>query len=130
MWLAYGGTVGELVFGVSAIMFNAGNLQRHRFHVSVGLARVDAHWLGLRMNRHMMLPLHWNMERACAISWLTSGPCGSTGMARLSRMRTRMASHPPHCDSVKIYSIQVLVGGPLRWETAATVIQAVTSTCE
>lgn len=122
--------MGELVFGVSAIMFNAGNLQRYWFHVSVGLARIDAHWLGLRMNRHMMLPLHWNMERACAISWLTSGPCGSTGMARLSRMRTRMASHPPHCDSVKIYSIQVLVGGPLRWETATTVIQAVTSTCE
>lgn len=122
--------MGELVFGVSAIMFNAGNLQRYWFHVSVGLARIDAHWLGLRMNRHMMLPLHWDMERACAISWLTSGLCGSTGMARLSRMRTRMASHPPHCDSVEIYSIQVLVGGPLRWETATTVIQAVTSTCE
>ena len=60
--------MGELVFGVSAIMFNAGNLQRYWFHVSVGLVRIDAHWLGLRMNRHMMLPLHWDMERACAIS--------------------------------------------------------------
>ena len=122
--------MGELVFGVSAIMFNADNLQRYKFHVSVGLARIDAHWLGLRMNRHMMLPLHWDMERACAISWLTIGRCGSTRIAHLSRMKTTMASYSPRSDPVKTCSIHVLVGGPFHWETAAAVIQAVTSTCE